>query len=155
MSVESRKTICALTMVWMFGLAVPSMAGVRALVEASVIRRPPRPPPEAVLKELKRVEGEVWTKTDRGRLEQRAEIPLQKQPEPSPQHASPLSSSASILRGHFYGRSSPPPRSILQAGKAICNPHTLTVIVSMLVLSSADLPAQSKRLSRSGSPRRS
>jgi len=54
----------------MLGLAVPSMAGVRALVEASVIRRPPRPPPEAVLEEIKRGEGQTWTKTDRGRLEQ-------------------------------------------------------------------------------------
>ena len=74
-SVESRKTICALTMVWMLGLAVPSMAGVRALVEASVMRRPPWPPPEAVLEDLRGDEVEIWNKTDRSRLEQRAEIP--------------------------------------------------------------------------------
>ncbi len=63
-------------MVCMLGLAVPSMAGVRALAEASVIRRPAGPLPEAVLEGLGgRGEGELRDKTDRGRLEQRAESP--------------------------------------------------------------------------------
>ena len=70
--VERRKMICALTMVWMLGLALPSMAGVRARFEASVMRRPTWPPPRAVLEDLGGGEGDVWDKTDRGRLEQRA-----------------------------------------------------------------------------------
>ena len=93
--VERRKTICALTMVWMLGLAVPSMAGVRALVEASVMRRPPRPPPRAVLEDLRGEEEELWDNTDRGRLEQRAaEIPWRTRLR---EHASSVSSSDSNL----------------------------------------------------------
>lgn len=37
-------------MVWMLGLAELSMAGVLDRVEASVMRRPTPPPPDAVLK---------------------------------------------------------------------------------------------------------
>lgn len=67
-------------MVCMLGLAVPSMAGVRALAEASVIRRLAGPLPEAVLKGLGGGVGEERDKTDRGRLEQRAESPYRSRP---------------------------------------------------------------------------